>query len=151
MSIAAPLLRGSAVGLERYIERSSDFVYFCAYTRCGSPAEAGWEKVMTADRRPYYQNKTTKQTSWSQPHGWTDGSGGAEAETTVGAHGSFFKSGGTVDTSAAAAAAAAAASGAETSTRGVPGENQVPLDENSHPLRGLLRSLSELWRHVYKR
>ncbi|CAM9444576.1 unnamed protein product, partial [Hapterophycus canaliculatus] len=65
----------------------------------GAAAEAGWEKVMTVDGRPYYQNTITKQTSWHQPEGWEQPGAAAatEAETAVpAAKGSFFKSDGTV-------------------------------------------------------
>lgn len=53
---------------------------------------------MTADGRPYYQNTVTKKTSWLPPEGWVEPGAAAaitEAETTVAAHGSFFKSSGT--------------------------------------------------------
>ncbi|CBJ27893.1 ubiquitin-protein ligase [Ectocarpus siliculosus] len=63
----------------------------------GAAAEAGWEKVMTADGRPYFQNTITKTTSWQLPEGWVEPGAAAastEAETTVAGHGSFFKSGG---------------------------------------------------------
>ncbi|CAN0526434.1 unnamed protein product, partial [Ectocarpus sp. 12 AP-2014] len=45
------------------------------YNSTSSPAvggAAGWEKVMTADGRPYFQNTMTKTTSWQQPEGWVE-------------------------------------------------------------------------------
>ena len=52
---------------------------------------------MTSDGRPYFQNTITKKTSWLPPEGWVEPGAAAatEAETTVAAHGSFFKSTGT--------------------------------------------------------
>ncbi|CAN0139370.1 unnamed protein product, partial [Ectocarpus sp. 4 AP-2014] len=63
----------------------------------GAAAETGWEKVITADGRPYFQNTITKTTSWQQPEDWVEPGATAastEAETTVASHGIFFKSGG---------------------------------------------------------
>ncbi|CAM9351287.1 unnamed protein product [Scytosiphon promiscuus] len=66
----------------------------------GAAAEQGWEKVMTVDGRPYFQNTITKMTSWHQPEGWEEPGvalPATDAETAVpAAKGSFFKSGGTV-------------------------------------------------------
>eukprot|EP00752_Nemacystus_decipiens_P003934 g3602.t1 len=65
----------------------------------GGAVEAGWEKVMTGDGRPYYQNTLTKKTSWLPPEGWVEPGAAAaaatEAETAgAAAHGTFFKSSG---------------------------------------------------------
>lgn len=37
-----------------------------------SVTAAGWQKVMTPDGRPYYQNTITRETSWKKPAGWTE-------------------------------------------------------------------------------
>lgn len=35
-------------------------------------AASAWNKVMTADGKPYYQNFKTRETSWNKPAGWVD-------------------------------------------------------------------------------
>lgn len=33
---------------------------------------SAWQKVFTADGRPYYQNPETRETRWKKPAGWVD-------------------------------------------------------------------------------